>query len=60
MFECFNCLHRTVVWSADYDFEDLGYEGEGIVHMCRCIHCGAEIEYRVPNNFIPEDEAEEK
>lgn len=48
MFECFHCLHRSVVWSADYDYEDLGYEGEGIVQMLYCTNCGAEIEYRVP------------
>ena len=24
-----------------------GYEGEGIVHVCHCTNCGAEIEYRI-------------
>lgn len=38
----------SVVWDSDYDFEDFGYDGEGIVHMCHCTNCGAEIEYRVP------------
>lgn len=47
-YECFHCLNRTVVWSSDFSFEDFGYEGEGIVHICHCTHCGAEIEYRVP------------
>ena len=23
MFECFHCLHKSVVWQCDYDFEDL-------------------------------------
>ena len=32
----------------DFDFEDFGYEGVGIVHVCHCSNCGAEIEYRVP------------
>lgn len=31
MFECFHCLHKSVVWDCDYDFEDFGYDGEGIV-----------------------------
>ena len=30
-----------VSWSADYSFEDYGYEGEGIVHRYRCTECGA-------------------
>ena len=29
-------------------FEDYGYEGEGIVHICHCDNCGADIEYYVP------------
>ena len=48
MYECFNCGKKTVIWSADFDFEDMGYEGEGIVHICNCTNCGAEIEYRIP------------
>ena len=48
MFECFHCLHKSVVWDSDFDFADYGYEGEGIVHVCHCTNCGAEIEYRVP------------
>ena len=48
MYQCFNCLHNTVIWDNDYDFEDYEYEGEGIVHVLHCAYCGAEIEYRVP------------
>lgn len=48
MYQCFHCLSYSVCWDADFDFEDFGYEGEGIVHMCHCENCGAEIEYRVP------------
>ena len=50
MFECFHCLQRTVVWECDYDFEDMGYEGEGIVQILYRTNCGAEIEYRIPMN----------
>lgn len=46
MYECFHCLKRAVVWDSDFSFEDFGYEGEGIVHICHCTNCGAEIEYR--------------
>ena len=48
MFECFHCLCRSVVWMSDFDFEDYGYDGEGIVQNLVCQNCGAEIEYRVP------------
>lgn len=45
---CFNCMKDTVVWDSDFSYEDMGYEGEGIVHMCHCTNCGADIEYRIP------------
>ena len=48
MYECFNCLKRGVIWDSDYDYEDLGYEGRGVVHVCHCVYCGAFIEYRCP------------
>lgn len=56
MYECFHCLHKTVCWDCDYDFADFGYEGEGIVQICHCANCGAEIEYRIP---ITEEDVEE-
>ena len=48
MYECFHCCQKAVVWDADFDFEDYGQEGEGIVHSCHCENCGAEILYFVP------------
>lgn len=50
-----NCLERAVIWDNDYDYEDLGYEGEGIVHLLHCTNCGAEVEYRVPLNYRKEE-----
>ena len=47
MYECFHCLHKSVIWDSDFTFEDFGYEGSGVVHICHCTNCGAEIEYRV-------------
>ena len=47
MFECFHCLARAVVWDADFTFDECGYPGEGLVQMCHCGNCGAEIEYRI-------------
>lgn len=55
MFECFHCLHKALVWQCDYNFEDFGYDGEGIVHILTCSYCGAEVEYRVS---IPEENDE--
>ena len=47
MYECFHCGARAVSWDADFSFEDYGIEGEGIVHVCHCNNCGAEIEYYI-------------
>lgn len=47
MYQCFHCLSNDVIWDSDFDFSDFGYEGEGIVHICHCAECGAEIEYRI-------------
>lgn len=53
MYECFHCGHKSVIWDCDFTFEDFGYEGGGLVHICHCANCGAEIEYRIP---IPDEE----
>lgn len=46
-YECFHCGNHTVSWDSDFTFEDLGYIGEGMVHMLHCNNCGAIIEYRL-------------
>lgn len=48
MYQCFHCLSKSVCWDCDYDYEDFGYEGNGLVQICHCSNCGAEIEYRIP------------
>lgn len=50
MYECAHCGERAVIWDCDYDFDDFGYEGEGIVQLLHCRHCGAEIEYAISFN----------
>lgn len=45
MYQCAHCGHMTLVWQNDYDLEDVGYEGTGIVTMYHCAHCGADVEY---------------
>ena len=47
MYECFHCGSRGVIWDNDFSFEDFGYDGEGIVHVCHCCNCGAHIEYYI-------------
>ena len=54
MYDCFHCGSKSVAWRADYDFEDFGLPGKGIVQMLECTNCGAEIEYRIK---IKEDES---
>ena len=62
MYECFHCGARAVIWDSDFDFWDLGYEGEGIVHFCHCMNCGAEIEYdiRFDDDEVEDGQEEEK
>ena len=60
MYECFHCGHKSVSWLCDYDYGDYGYEGEGIVHVCHCGVCGAEIEYRVPCDLVSDVNVEDE
>jgi len=48
MYECFHCGCRTVVWQADFNADEFGYDDEeGIIHICHCSNCGAEIQYYI-------------
>lgn len=47
MYQCFHCGAMAVSWDSDFTFEEMGYDGEGVVNCCHCNNCGAEIEYRV-------------
>lgn len=58
MYECFHCGSRSVIWDCDYDFEDYGLEGRGIIHTCHCMNCGAKIEYYVSSDNEEEGEEE--
>lgn len=49
MYECFHCGQKKVIWDGDFDFEDYGLEGSGIIHECYCENCGARITYEVPS-----------
>ena len=56
MYQCFHCLSESVVWDSDFTFEDFGYEGQGLIQMCHCCNCGAEIEYRIA---FPDEEGDD-
>ena len=60
MYECFHCLQKAVIWDGDFDFEDYCLEGKGIVHVCHCTNCGAEIEYKIRIDDPEKEEEEEK
>lgn len=60
IYECFHCGKRAVVWQSDFAFEDLGYEGEGLVQMCHCTNCGADIQYMIRYDEDDIEEAIEK
>lgn len=47
LYECFHCGARAVAWGSDFTLEDMGYDGEGIVHVCHCQNCGADVEYQI-------------
>ena len=47
MYECFHCGSRSVIWDADFSYDDYGLDGEGIVQVCHCENCGAHIEYYI-------------
>ena len=60
MSTCFHCGH-DVVWQADFSYEDYGMEGDGIVQVCHCPGCGADILYMIPCDEPedPEDDPED-
>lgn len=58
MYECFHCGARAVVWSADFMFEEFGRPGNGLVHVCHCQNCGADIEYYISDEGPQADQTE--
>ena len=60
MFECANCLSRSVYVISNFSYEECGYEGEGTVTFYECSNCGAEIEYCVPAKLDSDEVADEK
>lgn len=45
---CWHC-HTELIWGSDFDFEDCGLEGEGIVSYFTCPNCPATVEVTLPS-----------
>ena len=54
MNKCFCCGYE-VIWDNDFNYDDLGYNGNGIVRLYHCPNCGSDIEYRIPLNEEEDD-----
>ena len=48
MVKCYNC-EAEMIWGNDFDFDDFGYEGEGIVSCFTCPKCDTYAEFVIPN-----------
>ena len=48
-----NCWHckAELIWNSDFNFEDYGLEGEGIVTHLSCPECPVNVDV-----FLPTDE----
>ena len=44
MTNCWFC-GTEMIWQSDFNFEDYGYEGEGIVAVLHCPNCNAMAEF---------------
>lgn len=42
--DCWFC-GSDMIWGSDFDFEDYGLKGDGIVATLDCSECGAYAEY---------------
>ena len=45
--KCWHC-NKELIWGGDYDYEDYGMEGEGIVSNFSCKKCDATYECYLP------------
>ena len=57
--ECWHCK-EDVIWGGEFDYEDYGLEGEGIVSNFSCSSCEATYECYYPFPGMPENENKKK
>lgn len=46
--DCPNCGCNKLIWQSDFDFEDYGYEGQGIVSNYECLECHTRMILEIP------------
>mgnify|MGYP003110858497 FL=1 len=45
--KCWHCGHN-MIWGNDFDYEDYGLEGKGIISSFSCSNCEATAEVHLP------------
>ena len=50
---CPMCNHR-MIWNADFDFEDYGIEGSGMISEYSCSNCSVDITIYIPDEPVRE------
>ena len=55
-YKCWHCQENSVIWDADFNFEDFCMEGEGIVSCLHCTNCNAQIKYEIYQGEVREQE----
>ena len=41
--KCYHCNNK-LIWNSDFDYEDFGLDGEGVVTSLSCSKCNAYVE----------------
>ena len=49
---CYRC-NNELIWGGDFDYEDYGLPGEGIVTNLSCSRCGSYVEVYLPSEWDP-------
>ena len=44
MVKCYNC-DTEMIWQNDFDFDEVGYEGEGVISSFTCPECDTYAEF---------------
>ena len=45
--KCWHCNNK-LIWGGDFDYEDYGLDGEGIVSNLSCSNCDSYVEVYMP------------
>ena len=53
--KCWHCKIE-LTWGGDFDYEDYGLDGEGIVSNLSCSKCNAYVEVYLPLDYGEKDD----